>query len=285
MVHLALNEGRMGPRGWIRANCPFCVAVSGREDKRWSLGVQAESGFYHCFKCGTAGRIQGSPDAAIQRESLVDAPDEDYVPIDPPEGYEPLWREPALNAEVTRTARRYLKSRGFHRDTWKRVQIGITLDGFAKNRVIIPVLDPDEEIWLGWIARDWTGVQVPKYLYPTGMPRGTILYQHSALFVETDDPVLVVEGAFDALPYLGHAVACLGKPSKWQREALKTAKRPVVVCLDGDAHEEGYALSMQLRLNDVRAAYVRLPPKQDPCSVAKSYGPKWLMEQAEQALK
>lgn len=284
LVQQALGEARLGPKGWYRSNCPFCVAVSGREDKRWSLGIQAESGFYHCFRCGTAGRLRVDVEALTGHEQAIDAPDEDQGPIDPPEGFEPLWRDPALTASCASSARRYLRERGFGRATWQRAQLGLTFDGLARNRIVIPVLDTEGETWLGWIARDWTGVAVPKYLYPSGMPRGTILYEHRALFIETDDPVLVVEGGFDAMPYLGDAVACLGKPSKWQKEALKLAKRPVAICLDGDAWEEAYALSMQLRLDEVNACFVRLPPKEDPCSMAQKEGSDWLRAQAKKAL-
>ena len=85
--------------------------------------------------------------------------------------------------------------------------------------------------------------------------------------VETDEPVMVVEGCFDALPYWPDAAALLGKPGEAQVRSLLEAKRPVVVVLDGDSWEEGMMLSMDLELQGQRSGYVRLPPKQDPNSV------------------
>lgn len=283
MVQRALGEGRMGPKGWVRAGCPFCVAVSGREDKRWSLGIQAATGFYHCFRCGTAGRVRVDVEDQMGHVYEVEEPEE-ATEMEPPEGYYPLWEGDALTADASKVVRQYLRKRGFDRSTWKRALLGVTFEGLARYRVIIPVLDVDREMWLGWIARDWTGNAIPKYLYPEGMPRGTLLYQHEVLFEESDDPALVVEGCFDAMPYPGDACACLGKPSRWQRAAFKLSKRPVVVCLDGDAWEEAYALSMQLKMDGVRAGFVRLPPKEDPCSMALKHGPEWLREQARRAI-
>lgn len=287
LVTTALGEARLGPRGWYRANCPFCELVTAKSDRRWSLGIEQKSGVYHCFRCGTAGRIPIDPEsvAGMGVGEIEEAPEEPIV-IEPPEGYTPLWREPGLTAMVFAGARRYMRDRGFGRTVWRDLNIGACADGWAGKRVIIPIL-PDERggDWLGWIGRDWSGNASPKYLYPPGMPRGTILFQHQVLFEETDELALVVEGSFDAMPYLGRCVACLGKPSKWQVEAMKAAKRPVVIALDGDAHEEAYALSMLLKLEGVRAGYVHLPPKEDPASMAKKEGPEWLLERARAALE
>lgn len=295
LLETALSEARPSTNGWLRANCPFCVLASGREDKRTSLGFQSQSGFYRCYRCGAAGRLRvsGLPVAGTGLTGLEraeDGPKDAPTEIEPPEGFLPLGLGYARSAVVTEGPRRYLESRGFDEAIWRAVGLGVCFEGRAKQRIVIPILEPGhvrkpwEGPWLGWAARDYLGTQVPKYLYPEGMQRGSLLYQHEALFVETDKPVLCVEGAFDALPYLGDAVAFLGKPSRWQRQALKYAKRPIVVCLDGDAHEEGEALAMHLRLEGLIASYVRLPPKADPNTMALREGPEWLHEQARRSL-
>jgi DNA primase len=103
------------------------------------------------------------------------------------------------------------------------------------------------------------------------MQRGEVLYNHTALHVETERPVMVVEGVFDALALWPHAVAVLGKPSHFQVDALASAKRPVAIVLDGDAWQEGYALAMRLRLAGQRAGSVTLPPKTDPDEVDRAW--------------
>ena len=52
-----------------------------------------------------------------------------------------------------------------------------------------------------------------------------------------------------------------------QVEALKLAKRPVAIMLDGDAWEESWILAARLRFEGCRAGFVKLPPRTDPDEV------------------
>ncbi len=128
------------------------------------------------------------------------------------------------------------------------------------------------------MARDYTGLSSVPYLYPKRMRRPELLYNEPALYVETDVPVLVCEGVFDAAVAFPDSVACLGKPLQAHVEKLRRARRPVVVCLDGDAWEEGWALAQTLKLHGVCAGNLRLPPKTDPEELGR--GRKWLMQEA-----
>ena len=256
---------------WVRVSCPFCVTRIGKDDRRCSFGVNCASGFFHCFRCGIKGKIKG--------EEFDDAFSKPYVPtekqeIEKPEGYVPLWMEPGLNAEALSDARGYLRGRGFGRKTWDAAKIGACYRGYFSNRIIVPIIEDCK--WYGFVARDWVGNAERKYLYPLGMNRTELLWQKYLLYEESNEPVIIVEGVFDALPYYGAAVACLGKPTHRQIEMIKQAKRPIAVVLDGDAWEEGYALSQRLRLNGNKAGYVKLPAGEDPGSVDCG----WLLEEA-----
>lgn len=295
----ALPSASLGSDGvWFRVNCPFCIGTHGKDDKRWSLGIQRGSGAYHCFRCGTSGRLPAGalPDELAGFVLAERKRDEPPPMIQPPSGWTPLWFDPGLHAPTFTGARKYLHARGFDLDAWTSARIGAVDRGVHKyttregeereqrvvRRVVVPVIASDGQTWLGWVARDWTGRAMRKYLYPGGMARGSILFEQARL-TEPDDgqPVLVVEGVFDALPYLGHVVACLGKPSHRHVELLKETRRPLAVCLDGDAWEEGYALAMRLRLAGARAGFVRLPATEDPCSVDHD----WLRKAAADSIK
>ena len=291
MVMEALGDAALGRGGeWFRANCPFCLMATARADKRYSLGVKV-TGTYHCSRCGTSGRLREVPESFVglsKKHAKAEAAGPTEVPL--PTNAVPLWRGPGLDASTLHYARRYLRKRGFGRAAWTAAELHAVHRGEhqppegpaqqVRSRIVAPVIASDGRTLFGWVGRDWTGLSVRKYLYPVGMMRGSILYNHCLLHEQTDEPVLIVEGVFDTLPYPHRAVACLGKPSKWQQEALKVTRRPVAVCLDGDAWEEGYALAMSLRLEGVRTGFVRLPPKQDPADV----DPQWLMEEARRCL-
>lgn len=271
-------------KGWFRAHCPFCPTVTGINDKRRSLGVHT-SGKYHCFRCYTRGMLDEIPDwaglgfgaqiAGIDLDKEIDFVDEVGC-------YEPLWREPGISSIFLEEARDYLKhDRRLDEWIWKYARIGASYEGKYDNRIVVPVFKDDE--WAGFVTRWWEKKPPPgvlPHLNPPGMSRD-MFYDEEILDEETDDPVLVVEAVLDALPYAGHAVACFGKPTHWQRQRLcQVRSRPVAVCLDGDAWEIGEGLALTLQLEGVRSGFVRLPPGEDPDSVERS----WLREEARRCI-
>jgi len=274
----ALFTARKSGQGWFRADCPYCLDATGKADRRQSLGIKPSIAFFMCFKCGVRGRLKDvTPTEPARKQEDEDAPPR----IPPPPFYEPLGADDAWGSIFLSDPRRYLVDRGVTQLTVAQARIGAVLEGPYSGRIIVPVLDVDEETWLGYSARDWTGQAQLRYKYPKGMRRGHVLYNQAALYRETDDPVVLVEGVFDALPYWPDAVACLGKPGDVHRYIMYEARRPIAVCLDGDAHEEGWCLSRQLRLHGVRSGSVRLPPCSDPNSVE----PRWLREEARRCIQ
>jgi DNA primase len=269
IVESAIGDARPSTNGWYRANCPLCVTRSGVTDKKVSLGFRPDNGFFYCQRCGLKGFLQG--DFHLMAEKVARAAAEADKPpqvLEKPEGLMGLWKEPAISAIVTRPARRYLiRKRGIRKlSVWREAQISVTLtDPYHANRIIVPIMSTDATQWVGWVARVWRQRQdVLPYRYPFGMKRGQLLFNHEALLVETNEPAVIVEGVFDALPYWPHGVACLGKPSRKQFPFLLAARRPLVVALDGDAWREGQALCRKLRFKGKQAEWIKLPPCTDP---------------------
>jgi hypothetical protein len=278
----ALAEARKGHNGWFRANCPFCVDLTGKADKRQSLGIKPSIEFFQCFKCGTRGRLPEQEDLFQPVVEEIKTPVAEDIKIIR-EAFEPLWTDDSWNSIFLETPVGYLKGRGVSREIVRDAQIGAALSGWFAGRVVVPVLDLDERTWLGFSARDWTDKQKLRYRYPRGMERAKFLYNQVALYRESDHPVMIVEGVFDALPYWPDAVACLGKPGELHTRLLceEDVKRPIAVCLDGDAWEEGWALSEVLKLYGRQAGYVRLPPCMDPNTVDKV----WLKEEVKRCIR
>ncbi len=250
--------------GWGRTNCPFCVFKLGKADRKRCFSVNNQTGFYKCFRCGIAGRLKGfdsygymPPEPVAQQPSTEAAT--------PPENYMPIYTDPGLTAYTLAPARKYLASRNLSVAQQAEAKIGACATGRYGQRVVVPLLDSDRETWLGWVARSWKKDAERKYLYPKGMVRS--LYNHAVLLEQSDEPVYVVEGVFDALALWPYAVAVLGKPTEQHIEALISARRPVVMVLDGDAWEEGWALSMRLKMEGQVAGNIRLAPGVDPDEV------------------
>jgi hypothetical protein len=282
------------PSGWHRKPCPRCEDIDGKLDYKMSLGFNASTGGYNCFRCGMQGRLSkhwrkkldlDEFDGELEPDEKID---QDEVPVEAPDGFMPLFEEPGASACVFDAARDYLvrskaeKGRGMDPGTARAMAIGASVGGRLAGRVIVPIpnyASPEKPL-RGWVARDYVGYSVLPYRYPKGMSRDGLLYNEPALWVESVDPVFVVEGVFDAAPLWPDAVACMGKPLESHLEKLKGAKRPVVICLDGDAWEEAWAWSMTMRHLGKRAGSVRLPPRTDPDEVIREH----LRRVARQAL-
>lgn len=270
LAYLAAASCSRMANGYLRPDCPYCESVTGKPDRRKSFWVEAETGKYGCFKCHTRGRLSDVPTGiagTVKAEPVWQMP--------PPEGYEELA---GCRAIVTRPARQYIASRGIACEAIAGAKVGAVLQGWWRERIIVPCLDTDGKTWLGYVGRDWTDrSELGRYLYPKGMQRGQLLYNLPALFRRTRTPLLCVEGIFDALAWWPNACAFLGKPSYRQRDLLMHARRPLVVVLDGDAWAEGEALSAYLRLNGKACGWIRLPPCTDPNSCDRT----WLQREIE----
>ena len=281
-------KGCTGGGAFQRGHCLACLTRTGKVDRRGSFTFNRASGWYTCFKCGLVGRIPGyeSVETPAMREGAGPV-------MLPPRGFLELCRGEGRGALCLEPAREYLRGRGLADEAvWREARLGACLEGSFRGRVVVPVLSPDGD-WLGHVGRLWApqeaadaserlgGRPVPKYLYPKGMRRGEVLYNHSALLARTDEPLLVVEGAPDALALWPDGAGVLGKPSEWQVLALADCLRPVAVVLDGDAWEEGRELALRLEMEGQRAGYVRLPPRTDPDEVSRD----WLREEARRCLR
>jgi hypothetical protein len=263
---------RVSDKGWGRVPCPFCLSKTGKLDRRRSFGFNIDSGEYHCFKCGIRGRLLS--ERGEVKERIVDRRDRSEDPeLGPPDGYTPLWREPGLGSMVFEPALKYLARRGVGSQTIEEARIGACVDGRLRGRVVVPAFDDGGE-WYGWVARLWNnpprGSRTAKYLTADGMDTYRRLFNESALDVETDDPLILVEGVYDALPLWPEASAFFGKPADGQFDRLCSARRPLVVALDGDAWIEAEMLALRLSLQDVRAGWLKLPPTRDPGDMAPS---------------
>ena len=297
-IILAYVSGkRVNSAGWIRANCPICPTRGEGPDKRQSFGFRQATGGFRCFRCGVNGRCQGSGFISPELADKVEDGEEKPKVTVPFDDFFPLWTEDGCNSNALEDHRWFLNNRGIHREHWEAAKIHGCISGRYYGRIIVPHIDADGE-WWGFTSRtvpvnpnnpnsiilaalmqpeDNPKFVPPKVLYPKHMDR-TKLYNEQALLVDTDDPVMLVEGCLDAAWYLPHAVAALGKPTPAHTVKLAATKRPLVICLDGDAWLDGRLLSQKLRLHGVRAGYVRLPPNSDPNSVS----PDWLKKQVEQ---
>lgn len=263
-VEEALDGTRPSGSDWRRCNCPFCPDAVGVYDRRQSLSVNESVGIAKCFRCETVARAPWYDRDAARTRGEHTAPR-----VQLPAGAVPVW-----SAHAPAWARTYLARRGL--DPAVAVDASLFAVDFRGRRVVVPVSAPSGEL-VGWVARLVEGYG-NKYEAAAGPWASATVYNQVALTEQTDRPVYVVEGVFDALALWPDAVALFGKVLKGtQLHILRTARRPVVVCLDGDARTASWAVTMQLRLAGVPAECLPLPAKRDPGDLPRG----WVADRAK----
>jgi len=272
-----------GAGGFIRVHCPFCEELGHRSNTK-NLAINPENGWFKCwraFECQTHGILHsaGRPrtnDAYLVRpemftvtsvreamatargEAPAPPPSAEKEPVDDVEGYTQL--DPAVPLRGTAHLR-YLIGRGVHPATITEVGIGYASKGKYEGRLVVPFHDGTR--YAGSVTRSLESSK-RAYLNTPKFKRGT-MFNMGALSQESEDPVAIVEGIFDALPHWPFAVACLGKPTTEQIDLIaRLVKRPVVLMLDPDARSENFAAQTRLMLRGLNVRRVDLPPPYDP---------------------
>lgn len=261
---------------WVRAPCPLC-ALNGRVDRRLSLGMNGASGGYLCFRCGAKGKLPADLWDSAELPATPPPPPPP-VAVDPPGQFLPLFSGALATDPHLDPYRAYWFGRaskrpegGLSLEVGAEMYVGAAVTRWPQGRLIVPFPDyerpgslADPTRWRGWVGRDITGQAERPYLYGRGLKREGYLFNAPTLWSPSREPVFVVEGVLDVAACWPDAVAVLGKPLRSQVSLLRSASRPVVVALDGDAWEEGWALALTLRHQGAQAGALRLPPRVDP---------------------
>ncbi len=237
-IHLPPNETGTG---WYPILCKVCND-SGRKGARAGFKFEDNKTCYHCFNCGHATVYDPSthkdmPEKMIQVLNDFGVPEDQWRQVlltsliirdkgltksntsTPFASIEPLvvplpshfytFTEAAPNDKWVEIAKDYLEhERGVDPNSQPFMLAHKTgeevLDRWL-GRVIIPIYKDNQPIF--YIGRDLTGKKSKKYLSPS-FSKEKVLYGFNELFRQTEEPLYIVEGWFDA--YVINGVAILG---------------------------------------------------------------------------
>lgn len=254
-----------------RAICPFCVSA-GHITRNRNLVLVRSTGFYKCFRCSRRGKLGSDVDLADGQETIQSSLNQAKL-VDPPPG----WVEIADAPMLCSGALSYALKRGLTMQQIHHAHMGIATEKGPdkqdfRGKLIIPIQNMLGE-WQGYVGRDYTGRSWQKYMYPSGMDRGSIIYNERVIYKNRDSPVYIVEGCLDAICLYPHmdGAAVLGGESDRQVEILSKSRRPLVVMYDGDAWRKGEALAMRFALMGLKAGWIKLPPGKDPDEVTRDW--------------
>lgn len=309
LVQSALEDSRARIHGnAARAPCPVCEGERGKRDGKLALSINLTTTAYHCHRCKLSGYLdrEAAELAGKAREFLSETkPSEQAINDLLTDWYQRTsWvRGGAMVSEPMRRVNPNIgeleRSRNVNLERNDVVVfIGRMADEFGVVAVAFLVAGPGEStipttaglyreghrefsgILKGWVLRSFVE-GVPKYQNCPLMLRAECFFNEAAVYRPTSEPLVVVEGCFDAVSRAPNGVAVLGSLSQWQRERLLLAPRPVLIVPDGDAWEAGRMDAMELAHYGQTAGFLRLPPGKDPDEFSNVEWKAMVREKAE----
>ena len=229
-------------------HCPYC----GHHKKKMSINFA--NGYWKCWVCDTRGKniyrivrkfgnyqqrqkyreLQGLVDLSDFEEMFKEYNNiEEKQILEMPEGFVSLCNKD-LPMDST-DAFRYLSSRGIGRREILKWKIGYCKEGRYAGRIIIPSFDVEGDLNY-FIARSYVG-HTRRYLNPPA-DRDLVFNE---LNIDWDEPIVLVEGAFDAIAAGDNAIPILGSTLREGSrlfQAIAIHDTPVYMALDHDAEKK-----------------------------------------------
>ena len=274
--------------GQMAFDCPACSADKGEYlgDGKGNLEINYNKGVYKCWVCSETNRMYGSLENLVKKygnsthlkEYLLFKPDYEHgkkasetIIVRLPEGYKKL-SECTSKDYMSDLAKKYLKDRGIGDDIIEEFNIGYTIKGDFKNRIIIPSYDKDDNVnyfIARWFLNKKTKV---KYLNPHA-EKSEIIFNENK--INWDSTIYLVEGVTDHI-VVPNSIPLLGKflSEKIKENILENSKAFIVILLDSDAYEDAIRLYWELNVSDLRGRVklCTLPEGHDPSSVYQYLG-------------
>lgn len=236
------------------------------------LQVNIKNGKWHCWVSGQGGhnlfqlfkKVKATKKQYQELNELSDNFSFEYVPtkqenkeVKLPDEYKPMWTK--SNSPTYKHALKYLKSRGVSEDDMIKYSIGYCEDGLYSNRIIIPSYDDEGKLNF-FIGRDIFDSKLKYRNSPT--PKDIIGFD---LFVNWEEPILLVEGALDAITSKVNSIPLFGKTimNSLKRKILEKKVKTLYVALDNDAVKDSMKIVEELMNEGIKVHMIKLTEK-DP---------------------
>jgi DNA primase len=262
--------------------CPVC-----KHYKR-KLEINTVTGKYHCWVCGLSGTslktlfkklgLSGEYLGQIYKntETYRKLPQNDInaileifsekksisvVPLVLPKEYRSFYDDELTL--IGRHALQYLKSRNITKYDVLRYNIGYCEGGQFHGRVLIPSYDASGQLNF-YSTRSIFEDAKMKYVNSFGS-KDIIGFE---MFVDYNQPITLVEGAFDAISIRNNAIPLFGKTlsNKLKSALISNKVQSVNIVLDNDALSDSIRISEFLLKNSIETKLVKLDGK-DPSEI------------------
>jgi DNA primase len=222
-------------------HCPFC---NHRKPKLEIKMVPDEKGNnpWECWVCNTRGRTVKSllrqmklgKEEAIEVLKYVKKGEKityhDLEVVELPKEFQPL-HSASTTSVIANKIRNYLYKRGMTENDFIKYNIGYCLTGEYTGRIIIPSYDENSRLNF-FVGRTFENAFM-KYKNPSAS-KDVIVFEN---MINWDQPVVLVEGVFDAMAVKRNAVPILGKtlPKSLLQKLVSNKVEDIYIALDRDA--------------------------------------------------
>ena len=234
-----LGSGNKTARNNKAYKCPFCNHHKLKLEINFSGNDKGENP-WHCWVCDKKGKklstlfkqVGALPDKMAELGSLVKSNNTETViqsnTIKLPKEFKPI-SEISDKDVVGKHALKYLKSRGLTKEDILRYNIGYCEEGRYANMVIIPSYDENGALNY-FVSRSF--ISSNKLNPPVS--KDIIGFE---FFVNWHSPIVLCEGAFDAISIKRNAVPLFGKiiSKKLMKKIVTSTVEKVYIALDKDA--------------------------------------------------
>jgi DNA primase len=262
-----LGEGKKSGSEYL-FHCPFCSHYK----PKLSVNVDDKLGYWKCWICNSNGRklyylfrrlsvprdvIKEladilSDDIKYYRESKTD---DSQTILKLPLDFKPLW-VPSDDYEY-KNAIAYVKRRGITAADILRYGIGYCSDGIYSGRIIVPSYDALGQLNYFVGRAYYDGMQ--SYKNPP-ISKNVIIFDNQ---INWKEPIILVEGVFDAMAVKRNAVPLLGKylQAKLRLKLVTEKVEEITILLDTDAKKEAIDLIEEVQSLNIDTKLVTLPEK------------------------
>lgn len=250
--------------GEIRIHCPFCMLRGKSKDDQLSCSINYRRGMGYCFRCHWKSRkaLEELKVANVVGGVAIEDPVTD-VPVVLPEDFEPLHSK---GDEWMQKAWQYAMGRGLSEEQVHRHQVGLSLIGRSRARVVFPIYRKKQ--LLGFSGRTLVDAE-PKWLHSPGLRS---VYPARYGFNKTT--VIIVEGIVDALVVErwvpgADVLALLGTHLSEQKMQWLDSYSNIVLWLDPDLPGRKATVTIAPQLEDYGKRVMVVQSEKDPADLTE----------------
>jgi DNA primase len=170
-----------------------------------------------------------------------------------PAEYIPLWNK--KNTPDFRNAMSYLKKRGVTIFDILKYRIGYCEAGEYSGKIVIPSYDCDGQLNY-FVSRAFYSADKFKHKNPK-VSKDIIGFD---LLINWNEPIILCEGAFDAIAVKRNAIPLFGKiiQPALQKKIIEKRVRDIYICLDADALRNALSIAERFMAEGLNVYFVEL---------------------------